>query len=550
MKRAIYFVLTALCLIPFAGVSQIFLSGDMALSDTLSYRQNFDHFIAPLDKNQFTAGVLYDRVYPFARLHRFLPRAQQDTSSYRHFVQAYHEINLATFDEAALKPFQELKRDVAMHTAKGAVPIGILHYSFNYIDSTALNDNTLSVQNKQLVIGTNTRDSYTKQGELLVTSLLASSLHNGKNTLSLSHDFIITNKSGTIDRVEISSGSSSQKVIVRPGDTKPFNIQGNKSVVIQIDVFLESGEKFTTFSTVNITEKTTTRAINWCDSLRLESNLHYLGQKGIADVLIYYSDCNTPQIKRPILIFDGFDPGDERKGTDIYDLMNYEYNLADNLRENGYDVIIVNFPNGADYIIRNAYAAERLIQWVNQNKVTSNKLVVIGPSMGGLITRYALARMEKTGQNHQTGLWISFDSPHQGANIAIGNQYFLDFFGRAVNDASAQEGLDKVNEPAAKQMLIDHYSKQYSYGWDYGKPQHHHLRNIFKNDLVNNGLPGSEGYPVNLRKIALINGSGIGANQEGIDDPTYLMEMKKKILGITVALAEVKTSADPSFNTR
>lgn len=530
MKRATYFVLLVLWLIPFAGVSQIFLSGDMALSDTLSYRQNFDHFITPLDKSQFTTGVLYDRVYPFAQLHRFSSRIPQDTSSYRHFVQAYHEISLASLDQAALKPFQELKKDVATHTTKGSVPIGILHYDFNYIDSTALSTNMLRIQNKQLVKGSNTRNSYAKQGEVLVASLLTNSLRSGENSLSLSHDFIITNKSSRIDRVEISSGSSSHKVILRPGGTKPFSIKGDKRVVVQLDVYLTSGKKFTAFSMVDIAEKTTKSIISWCDSLRLESNLHYLSQKGIADVLIYYSDCNNPQIKRPIVIFDGFDPGDARKGNHIYSLMNDEpFFLADNLRANGYDVIIVNFPNGADYIIRNAYAAERVIQWVNQNKVTTNKLVVIGPSMGGLITRYALARMEKTGQNHQTGLWVSFDSPHQGANIAIGNQYFLDFFGRAVNNASAQEGLDKINEPAAKQMLIDHYYKQYTHGWDYGKPQHHYFRSIFKNDLVSNGLPGSQGYPVNLRKVSLINGSGKGINQEGIDVPVYLMEMRKKL---------------------
>jgi len=70
--------------------------------------------------------------------------------------------------------------------------------------------------------------------------------------------------------------------------------------------------------------------------------LHYLSQKSIADVLIYYSNCNNPQIKRPIIIFDGFNFGNERTWTDIYDLMNYEF-LADNLRAYGYDVIIVNF---------------------------------------------------------------------------------------------------------------------------------------------------------------------------------------------------------------
>jgi len=32
--------------------------------------------------------------------------------------------------------------------------------------------------------------------------------------------------------------------------------------------------------------------------------------------------------------------------------------------------------------------------------------------------------------DHCCRLWISFDSPHLGANIAIGVQHFLEFFGQ------------------------------------------------------------------------------------------------------------------------
>ncbi len=258
----------------------------------------------------------------------------------------------------------------------------------------------------------------------------------------------------------------------------------------------------------------------------------------------YYSNCNNPVLKKPIIIFDGFDPDDERKEYDIYDLMNYEFSLADNLRAKGFDVVIVNFPTGADYIVRNAYAVIKVIKWVNQHKTTDNKLVIVGPSMGGLISRYALAKMEKNGEDHETGLWISFDSPHQGANISIGDQEFLRFFGHHANNAGAIEGLDKINSPAAKQMLLDHYSKP----WNHEKPLSNYYRNIFINELTNNGIQGSNGYPQNLRKIALINGSGIGTKQEGIDNSTYLLEMRKNFLGITVALGQVKTSADPSWH--
>src|SRR5690606_13123572 len=49
--------------------------------------------------------------------------------------------------------------------------------------------------------------------------------------------------------------------------------------------------------------------------------------------------------------------------------------------------------------------------------------VVLGQSMGGVIARWALRDMEDKGQNHQTRLFISYDAPHQGANVPQGYQH-------------------------------------------------------------------------------------------------------------------------------
>ena len=39
--------------------------------------------------------------------------------------------------------------------------------------------------------------------------------------------------------------------------------------------------------------------------------------------------------------------------------------------------------------------------------------------MGGLVTRYALAKLETENVEHQVGTYFSYDSPHQGAWIPI-----------------------------------------------------------------------------------------------------------------------------------
>ena len=94
--------------------------------------------------------------------------------------------------------------------------------------------------------------------------------------------------------------------------------------------------------------------------------------------------------------------------------------------------------NTTDYIERNALTHVALYQHLNNtlfSNGSSEKLVIVGPSMGGQMSRYALAYMEKHNIPHNTRLWVSIDSPHLGANIPIGIQSMmnlLDAFGGSV----------------------------------------------------------------------------------------------------------------------
>ena len=130
-------------------------------------------------------------------------------------------------------------------------------------------------------------------------------------------------------------------------------------------------------------------------------------------------------LDKPIIMIDGFDPGDERDISMLYNGLDFNgENLADILRNEGYDFIALNeslytsdgkdIDGGADYIQRNAMVLVELINFINNEKVGSEELVIIGPSMGGLIARYGLSYMEQNSMDHETRLYISFDSTSFG----------------------------------------------------------------------------------------------------------------------------------------
>lgn len=245
----------------------------------------------------------------------------------------------------------------------------------------------------------------------------------------------------------------------------------------------------------------------------------YIGQGEYA----IYLDNTNGVLDKPIIILDGFDPGDGRDINSIYAGLSFAgQNLADILRNEGFDIVILNAPvytsadklidGGADYIQRNAMVLTALIQKLNNDKVGAQPLVVIGPSMGGLIARYSLSYMETNSLNADTRLFISFDAPHRGANIPISLQYLINYFGESLGETTAQMVVDQLlNSPAAKQMLVDHMLGHFLAGSTYeqdptkllptGAPNY---RDEFQAEL--DGL----GFPNNVRNVAIINGSGSG----------------------------------------
>jgi pimeloyl-ACP methyl ester carboxylesterase len=240
-------------------------------------------------------------------------------------------------------------------------------------------------------------------------------------------------------------------------------------------------------------------------------------------------------LDKPIFIVDQFDPGDTIDIPGIYSLLDFsgtagDQNLADILRAEGFDIVLLNFPTytrtedavtvdgGADFIERNAMILVELIELINTEKAanSSDQNVIIGLSMGGIIARYALNYMENQSLDADTRLYISFDSPHHGANIPIGLQHQLNWLAfNGTNPITEVQPLitGLLKSPATKQLLTDHLEAHLS-GADLVTfdpaltlPQAHPFRGFFESNI--NSLTAS-GFPENVRNVAVINGSGIG----------------------------------------
>lgn len=510
-------------------------------AEDTTYVQWYDLYSKNLTKSEMQTSVLYDRIYGIAKLNPQQNKVEEREGipkDYKNWKQVYLEMYLAEYNNSSKLSFENLLRNIADYqNHSNSIPIGIINYRFDYIDSNALHDGRIVMVNNMPIRNSLKSNSPFLQDSVSLLSILSDQLYTGYTKLIFDKSFYFTNTKQKVNKITIDFHSDQGVVELRAGDsanilfttlglkTYTYSVLFDNGKVIQHDAVVNvvSSGKPPCFGETNVKTIAT-----YYDYERRTYPAYY--DYGVYRKNCFLSDHET--LHKPILIVDGFDPSDSRKVGNIFDKMNEApYKFADSLLDAGHDIIICNFRQGADFIERNALAVIQIIQSINNR--TNDKIVVIGPSMGGLVVKYALAKMEKENINHNTSLYISFDSPHQGANIPIGDQYFLYFFGEVVGDASALDGLNQINTPASKQMLIHHYTKNSI------EPKCTQYRKIFLENCAANGIVSSNGYPVIPRKIALINGSGIAELQ---DVNGKLFSMEKYKYGFLVAEAQVYSS--------
>ena len=487
-------------------------------------------------------NILYNQVAPISEA----TNLKKEDIDHLYFMQVYHEIQRADYLER-LPKLNILEKESQLGIAKKYVPLSLLISEFESIKPEVKSNNLLYLNSQNQYEITDNSVEYFNKYSIGIISPLVSKFKGRNVSFKLGSDFIFNTTQKEISKIEVNfnDGKGWQRITENLSININYNSIGKKNIDFKIT--LTNGEVFRHSNSIIVEEEAiplnrntniSQRAASTISPLTsITSSLTYQGvdetasHAGVGEFQIYY-DHEAGLLDKPIIILDGFDPGDGRDVPSIYSLLNYGapvQNLGESVRNEGYDVVVLNFPiytrpdgitnvdGGVDYIQRNARVLIELINYINANKVGDQELVIIGPSMGGLISRMALRYMEMNGMDHQTRLWLSFDSPHLGANVPIGMQHMFNYlaYDGDISDLTVRAIVDSMlKSPAARQMLLDHFEGHLLNGnlTDFdqtsarllptGHPTH---RNIFQNEL------NTIGFPQNCRKIAISNGANNGA---------------------------------------
>ncbi|NNK73033.1 MAG: T9SS type A sorting domain-containing protein [Flavobacteriaceae bacterium] len=518
-----YYALVMLVLLPTLGMSQNKLF------------ELFDN----LDANDLETGILYNPGFSFVDL-------INDKNIYyssNDFIQAYNE--LADADLHSTYPddpgFKSLIKESFNHSI---VPIGLLMTEFEIIQPTALTDGRITASNQKLHINAVDRNSIFDKKSRLIAAPLRNQLRGNQVVFSITENLIWNATDVALNHLEIDFGNGEGFKRINIGANVAVNYLRSGEHDLGFRLTLGDGRVFTSHSKLIITEEgqnfqrgSRGPSIPFTSSITPDLSLYgeptnYPGQ-GEYQI---FPDTVDGILDKPIILVDGFDPGDGRTIDGLYSLLNYtdsmgSQNLADLVRGQGFDVVILNFPvytraadmaiidGGADFIERNAMLLVDLINTINADKVGDEEVVIIGPSMGGLISRFALNYMENQSLDHQTRLFLSFDSPHRGANVPIGLQHQLNYLAYGLDGNSVVDLQPLIDEflksAAARQMLVDHFESHLMSGSNvefdtnpaFLTPIAHPWKAIFDTSI--NGLT-LDGFPQNVRNAAIINGSGVG----------------------------------------
>lgn len=480
-----------------------------------NYETQVKHIYSTLDTTELETGLFADIGFPFKDMKLFNGTREQKRSVILEDYELAHKAIFTMFNSQKpnLPDIEAIGNLESSAKNVDIIPVNALLYHYEVIREDALEKDLINIRNNQVYKTEGEASPFEKK---LVFALIPSINETIKKefTFQLDKNHFYSNLSTPIAKLEIDFGDGNGFRKISWDTPIKVNYQSSGNKIIESKVYMENEKIFYAQSAFTIKDEINLYAYDENNGdEQFTVNTTIPGRSGFnsALVTIDYGENSNFKLDKPIIVVEGLDPSDFIDNRNITDLQDYRYFVVEKLERtlsfkaklesDGYDIVHVDLRKNTDYIQNNALLLIDVIKEVNRRKANvagAEQNVVMGLSMGALIARYALKTMENNGDSHDARLYISYDSPHEGANQPIASQYALDhfynetIFGVKLRNLGAgkdaKQAYQLLQSPAVQQMLVNHISGN-------------SLHNSFYNELNNLGMPNQ------TRNIAVGNGS-------------------------------------------
>jgi hypothetical protein len=378
-----------------------------------------------------------------------------------------------------------------------AIPVAMMQFEYNKLNDDAANLGLLQVVDNQIYEVPGAASPYFTK-ELFAVAPKSIVFNTFSASFVFNSSLWFTNSGKTVQKIEVNFNNESGFLSANWGVPISFTFSstGTKSILFRLTY--SDGTSFT--SRTNVLVNGTPRQKAPGDLARYEViNFASTSDHSGGNMQIYYAKSNNSsprKFRKTLIIAEGFDASclmPNLKNMDLENFLNsevggfnvtcyspsfgYDSTLVSNLNMQDYDIVYVDNNNGVDDIRRNAKIFEEVIDYVNVNKDGDYENVVVGFSMGGLVARYALRKMEIAGKDHKACKYISIDSPHKGANVPVGAQalirhiqninfnifWFFTFKRAEEVDPNLSAAIKLLDSKGTRQMLTYYVTKDFTY---------------------------------------------------------------------------------------
>ena len=387
-------------------------------------REALDYMFARIDRSSVPTGLLIDNAIEYEDLSKYSPG---NGISEENVVDIFkYGSILETLKSASLtsNPFLDFEKGMEKGKNKegreSSVRISVSLFEYAQIRANAVEEGKLTYNNGQVFC--TSAEAYQKK--IVCAGCVMDDTKNTTDLIfSLPSKYVLSNIG--IKDVALDYGNGYLSVLNR--NIKAHLPEGKHTITLKITDC--NGNVYYSHSSLQILSsgKIQTRATGiLADDTFSVTGQPYHGITTTADISVKFAPGNfSGKIRKPLIYVEGFDPRElnpnGQGAISFYDIYPQWSNFVYN---NGYDFIYVDWQDAGEYIQANAYTLIEVIKNINtKTDALSVPAVVIGHSMGGLVSRYALKTMENHHQEHHVGTYVSFDSPHMGANIPLGVLY-------------------------------------------------------------------------------------------------------------------------------
>jgi len=354
------------------------------------------------------------------------------------------------------------RNDLNQNEKSPVLVLSGLYYQYSRIDEKALSENKIKVHDNRYYdhyIDNEWQNPYEKM-QTIAFALPIKNLNRRNFEVTLPEDMLLSNNEREIKTIEIDFADGRGYRELVPG--QKLNVSYAENGIYRWSFRTTLMDDLQLFSGIIIALNEYTNPYQEDVFIAGPGSSFWNAKRG-AMLRINYAPGHNGQIKKPLIVAEGFDAGSilypetsegDRTISDLKEDVTLAGNNLFNLLFNGnhqYDIIYIDWQNGTHNIKHNSEVLRNVIKWVNGKKRqagSTEKNVLLGQSMGGLISRYTLAKMEKVyNENHDVRLFIAHDSPMRGANTPLGTQYFTRHIYSQYVSSPALYGLGEIVIP-------------------------------------------------------------------------------------------------------